>query len=263
MRATTGSSGGNSAADEQTLIEHATVFFQSVRKVAGMTRAVFESERRDFRRDLKVGLGKLTRLTMERCVQSRLRASLAFGRSPAGNVTDSPTYIARAPLFIPPVLPFFTSPISRGPERPCRPTRTAPRSLLRSTASTRIRRQRQRPQSSLRRLTRRLPLNRAARERACVRSPLDDRDQPSEVRVAHSLRLRGPMCLAKYRSRRQGLDQVPSFPVTEVAVRVLIGRSAAALDNAALAAAQAEDAARRASPSKDPRIDGPSACPLF
>jgi hypothetical protein len=62
------SSGGSSAADEQTLVEHATVFFQSVRKVAGTTRAVFESERREFRRDLKVGLGKLTRLTMERCV---------------------------------------------------------------------------------------------------------------------------------------------------------------------------------------------------
>lgn len=73
-----GSGAGAGAADGQ-LVEAATAFFQGVRKVAGATRVVFESERREFRRDLKVGLGKLTRLTMERCgpLLSRPRRSLA------------------------------------------------------------------------------------------------------------------------------------------------------------------------------------------
>lgn len=76
------SSSTSTVEDDPALIERATAFFQSVRQVGVRTKAVFESERREFRRDLKVGLGKLTRLTMERYVfPIRSPSSLPLGPS--------------------------------------------------------------------------------------------------------------------------------------------------------------------------------------
>ncbi|CED84483.1 FOG: Leucine rich repeat [Phaffia rhodozyma] len=51
--------------EQDTLYEDASQFFHTVNRVAKVTKLTFEEEQRNFKKGIKLGLGKLTRLSME------------------------------------------------------------------------------------------------------------------------------------------------------------------------------------------------------